>query len=251
VAELGGGVGFVTGAASGIGRATALAAAKAGASGLVLADLNAAGLEETAALIGDGAEVITATVDLVDEDAVAAAVGLASGLGQLTFAVNAAGIVHPPAPVAETELALWKRVLDVNLTGTMLAMKHELSALGDGGAVVNVVASIGAVAAIPGLGAYAASKAGVAMLTKVAALEHGSAGIRVNAVAPGGTDTPMNASVDEGTRAAMAQMHALGRFAAAEEIAAAAVWLASSEASFVTGAVLPVDGGFATAIAGS
>jgi NAD(P)-dependent dehydrogenase (short-subunit alcohol dehydrogenase family) len=251
VAELRGGVGFVTGAASGIGRATALAAAKAGASGLVIADLNADGLDETATLIDDGTRVVTAPVDLVDEDAMAAAVGLASGLGQLTFAINAAGIVAAPVPVAETELAGWQRIIDVNLTGTMISMKHELAALGDGGALVNVVASIGAVAAIPGLGAYAASKAGVAMLTKVAALEQGSAGIRVNAVAPGGTDTPMNAYLDDETKAAMAQMHALGRFAAAEEVAAAAVWLASSEASFVTGAVLPVDGGFATAIAGS
>jgi NAD(P)-dependent dehydrogenase (short-subunit alcohol dehydrogenase family) len=257
VADLDGRVGFVTGAASGIARAVACAAARAGAAGLVLVDRDAEGLDETASLIGDGTSVITETLDLVDESAVSAAVKRCEELGQLSFAMNVAGIADSQTPVVDTELSVWRRVIDVNLTAAFICMKHELAAMGsaEGGAIVNVASGLGAYVAGPNLCAYVSSKAGLAMLTKVAALEQGATGIRVNGIAPGVVATPLIADWldDMGSegRDQLRSRHMLNRFGDPDEIAAGAIWLVSDDASFVTGTVLPVDGGFATLVAGS
>ena len=239
-------VGIITGAASGIGLATARAAARLGAR-LAIADLAADGLEEVAAsLRGQGAEVVAVAGDLTQEEHLEKLAAAADDLGPLDFAINVAGIGYG-GPVAELDLEGWRRAIDINLTGCFLSMKHELRAfarLGRPGSIVNVSSSVGASIAIPGAGPYAAAKAGVVMLSKCAALEVGAAGVRVNVVAPGGTETPFVADQDPEMRAGLIARHPLGRFGSADEIAEAAIWLASDAASFVTGTVLSVDGGF-------
>jgi NAD(P)-dependent dehydrogenase (short-subunit alcohol dehydrogenase family) len=249
---LAGRTGIVTGAASGIGRGVAIAAAAAGASALVLADRDEAGLASTAANLEHLLSVSSAPCDLTDEAEVAAMVGEARKLGRLDFAINVAGISGPNAPVRSIAAEEWRRVIEVNLTGAFLTLKHELRLfheVGRGGAIVVVVGSIGAFVAVAGQGAYAASKAGLTMLTRVAALEAADIGVRVNAIAPGGTRTPMTRGIDSEVTTALEARHPLGRFAEPAEIAAAATWLVSDAASFVAGATLAVDGGFATGAA--
>jgi len=191
--------------------------------------------------------VVAVAGDLTNERHHEQLAAAAEGLGPLDFAVNVAGM-GVRGTVAELALDDWRRTIDVNLTGCFLSMKHELRAFarsGRPGSIVNVASSSGVNVSVPGGSAYAASKAAVAMLTKCAALEVGASGVRVNAVAPGGTETPMTAGQDPQLRAALVARHPLGRFAQPEEIVEAVIWLASDAASFVTGTVLTVDGGYA------
>jgi NAD(P)-dependent dehydrogenase (short-subunit alcohol dehydrogenase family) len=230
----------------------AAATARAGASALVLADRDETGLTATADRITQPVSTVNCRCDLTQEGEVATMLARVREFGRLDFAINVAGISGPTAPVSAIAVEEWRRVLDVNLTASFLCLKHELglfSELATGGAIVNVISSIGAFVAVPGLAAYAAAKAGLAMLTRVAALESAEMGVRVNAIAPGGTHTPMTIQMDPATKAALERRHPLGRFADPSEIAAAAVWLVSDAASFVAGAVLAVDGGFAAATA--
>jgi len=245
--DLAGRVGIVTGAASGIGLATARAAVALGAR-LAIADVAAEGLERTARELADaGADVVAVAGDLTDERHHEELAAAAAGLGPLDFAVNVAGM-GVRGTVAELDLDGWQRTLDVNLTGCFLSMKHELRAFassGRPGSIVNVSSSSGVNITAPGGSAYAASKAGAAMLTKCAALEVAASGVRVNTVAPGGTETPMTAGQDPELRAGLIARHPLGRFAQPDEIVEAIIWLVSDAASFVTGTVMTVDGGYA------
>ena len=241
-ADLSGRVALITGAASGIGRASALAFASAGVS-VALVDIDAGGLADTAAAArkaGSPAEVLVA--DVTDLRAVTAAVGRAVQVfGRLDAAHNNAGVPGPYVPLDEYSEEDFLRVLQVDLAGVWRCMRAEIRQMRiqGSGAIVNTSSMLGA-AAMPDNGAYTAAKHGVHGLTRAAALELGGAGIRVNAVAPGVTRTGMTSAVSD----ALLGTVPLGRIAEPEEIAAAAVWLCSPEASYITGSVLVADGGW-------
>jgi NAD(P)-dependent dehydrogenase (short-subunit alcohol dehydrogenase family) len=240
---------LLTGTSSGIGRAIAVAFAAAGAR-VVLASRTRAGDEETARLVREaGGEALVISTDISQVDDVRRAVAAAvDAYGGLDCAVNNAARVGPPATTATQAEAEWEATIATNLTGTWLCLKYELQqmlAQGRGGAIVNV-ASAGGLVAAPGMPAYSASKAGVIGLTRTAAVENAAAGVRVNALCPGPVETPMTLAMAElgGPSAAdMAQFIPARRVAQPEEIAAAAVFLCSSGASFITGVALAADGG--------
>ncbi len=237
-------VALVTGGASGIGRATALRMAEEGARVLV-ADRDGAGAERTAAAIvqaGGAARGIAA--DVTDEAEAAAMVQAAiKSFGALHCAFNNAGVAPAEAqPLAEIPAQEWARVLDVNLTGVFLCMKHEIAAMTGGGAIVNTSSIAGRIA-LPRAGAYVAAKHGVIGLTKAAALDHAKDGVRVNAICPGYVETPLASRGIERRREAILARMPLGRIGMVEEIAEMVVWLCSDRASFVTGEAIAVDGG--------
>ena len=240
-------VAFVTGAGGGIGRATALAFAASGSSVVVL-DLDGGAAEETVALARAGGGAATAVAGDVTRSAdLARAVAVAvEEHGGLDFAVNNAGItLHRKLLAAEIDEAEWRRVLDVNLTGVFLGMRHEIPAMlaGGGGAIVNVSSVAGLVGSSAADAAYSASKHGVIGLTKTAALDYATRGIRVNAVCPGPVNTTMVAAAGH-MGDFFKTASPMERIAEPAEIAAAALWLCSAAASFVTGAAVPVDGGY-------
>jgi len=239
---------LVTGGGSGLGRASAIAFARAGAT-VTVADVDADGGKETAALVfeeaGGDAEFVRA--DVTDPDDVAAMVDKAvSRWGRLDCAVNNAGTTGPGAPTADYTLEDWNRTVGLNLTGVFLCLRYEIPAmLEHGGAIVNMASGAGLVG-FPGLPAYVASKHGVVGLTRAAALEYAPQGVRVNAICPGSTRTPMLESFmggDEKVERMMTRSVPLGRLGRPEEIAEAVVWLCSDAASFVVGHALAVDGG--------
>lgn len=241
-ADLSGRAALITGAASGIGRASALAFASAGAS-VALLDIDSGGLADTAAAVraaGARAEVLVA--DVRDLRAVTGAVGCAvEAFGRLDAALNNAGVPGPYVPLDEYSEEDFMRILQVDLAGVWRCMRAEIRymrARGTG-AIVNTSSMLGA-AAMPDNGAYVAAKHGVHGLTRAAAVELGGMGIRVNAIAPGVTRTGMTSAASDD----LLRTVPLGRIAEPEEIATAAVWLCSPEASYITGSVLVADGGW-------
>jgi len=239
---------LVTGAGTGIGRATAQRLAAEGAR-VVAGDLDASeGLATVAAIAEAGGEASFQACDVSDEAQVASLVGLArERYGGLDGAVNNAGVNGPMGPVDGLSLEDWRRTLDVNLTGVFLGLKYELPLLRErgSGAIVNVASGAGVIAT-PNLAAYCASKHGVLGLTKTAAVENAAAGIRVNAVCPGSTDTPMlRASMSISPEVEKMILRSLpgGRLGRPDEIAEAIRWLLSDAASFVSGESMLVDGG--------
>jgi NAD(P)-dependent dehydrogenase (short-subunit alcohol dehydrogenase family) len=241
-ADLTGRAALITGAASGIGRASALAFAAAGAS-VALVDVDADGLAGTAAAaqaLGAAAEVIQA--DVTDLAAVTAAVARAVQVfGRLDAAHNNAGVPGPYVPLDEYTEEDFLRVLQVDLVGVWRCMRAEIGHMRarGGGTIVNTSSMLGS-AAMPDNSAYVAAKHGVHGLTRAAALELGGTGVRVNAIAAGVTRTGMTSAVS----GELLRSVPLGRIAEPEEIAAAAVWLCSPEASYITGSVLAADGGW-------
>lgn len=241
-------VAFVTGAASGIGRATAIAFAQAGAD-VSLIDISGKGLDETTSAIeAVGGRSLAIQCDVTKGEDVKSALEKTVGtFGRLDAAFNNAGIEQPMRPLCELSEELWDRLISINLRSVFLCMKHEIAIMVNqgGGAIVNTSSGAG-VTAIQGQAAYCASKFGVTSVSKVVALEYAAKNIRVNAVCPGITDTPMIARVSGGTeegRAAMIAEEPIGRMGRPEEIASAVLWLCSEEAGFVTGHALVVDGG--------
>jgi NAD(P)-dependent dehydrogenase (short-subunit alcohol dehydrogenase family) len=163
--------------------------------------------------------------------------------GRLDYVLNNAGIEGTPfVNTADYSLDVWHQVIAVNLTGVFLAMKYEIAHMQRGGSIVNVSSVAGMIGGVGGAG-YHASKHGVIGLTRTAAIEYASAGIRVNVICPAVIETPMADRFFKGKEEIIAKAHPLGRAGTPQEIADAVLWLCSDQASFVTGIVLPVDGG--------
>jgi NAD(P)-dependent dehydrogenase (short-subunit alcohol dehydrogenase family) len=237
---------LVTGGGAGIGRATAKAFAAEGAT-VVVAGRNEEPLAQTVKEIDGAASLVVADVSRA-EDVERLVRTVVERHGRLDIAINSAGILTGRGPVAEIDPAEWAQVLDVNLTGVFLSMKYEIAQMraAGGGVIVNLSSVIGPHVRRPGAGAYAASKAGVSALTKTAAKEYISAGIRINAVSPASSDTSMSflPGEDEAGRAArMKTLLPIGRLGALDEITGTILWLASPEAGFAVGLDLVVDGG--------
>jgi len=230
---------LVLGANGGIGAAIARALGEAGAR-LVLAARDADGLHRVQSEV-DSEEVRVVPTDITDEESVRALVEQASADG-MDIAVNNAGLSHEPSPLGELDIDVADSVLEVTLRGTLVAMHHELAALPDGGSIVNIASTAG-VAGAPGMAAYAAAKHGVVGLTRTAAVDYAGRGVRVNAVAPGSTDSGGVAAQPGEVKQGIGRSAPLGRLGRPEEVAAAVAWLASPASAYTTGTVLTVDGG--------
>ena len=240
----------ITGGASGIGRATAFAFAREGAK-VVIGDIDAHGAEETVELIKSaGGEAISVRVDVTKSDDVRQMIATTvDRLGGLDYAFNNAGFVGSTAGVVDTTEEDWRHAIATNLTSVWLCMKYEIPEMlkRGRGAIVNNGSVNGLVGSPAAVGSVA-SKHGVSGLTKAAALEYATRGIRVNAVAPGLVRTPlaqrMVESFPAGAEQAMLSVVPQGRWCESEEIAEVVVFLCSDAASHVTGLVMPIDGGW-------
>ena len=247
--EFQGKVALVTGGTSGIGRAAAIAYAREGAK-VIVAGRRAAEGEETVQLVrAQGGEALFVPTDVAQEAQVKNLIGRTlEQFGRLDFAFNNAGVDQQPTPLLEQTVETYDQVMDINVKGVWLSMRHEIPAMlkTGGGAIVNTSSALGVIA-FPGVEVYAASKHAVIGLTKSAAVEFGKQGIRINAVLPAAIETDMyRRFVGENaeSKAAMTAMHPIGRIGTSEEIADAVIWLCSSKSSFVIGHSLLVDGGF-------
>ncbi len=243
---------LVTGAGSGLGRAIARAFAAEGAN-VVVAGRTEAPLKETAALIeAAGGTALAVTADVSRSADLAALVAAAvDRFGSVDVAVNNAGVLRAGQPVAELPEEDWRTMLDINVTGVLLALQAEVKQMRTqpaGGAIVNIGSTLGAHTSAPGTAAYGATKAAVSALSRAAAVEHIRDGVRINTVSPGAADTSMSLrpGEKEADRAArMKEQTPLGRVSTTEEVAAAVLYLASDESGSVVGADLLVDGGAA------
>lgn len=241
---------LVTGGSNGIGRGIAQAFAREGAT-VVVAARGEEPLAETVKLIEDARGRVDGVVADVtrSEDLARLMDTVEARHGRLDIAVNNAG-TFTAAPAADIDEATWSAVLDVNLTGVWLSMKHEIAHMrrNGGGGIVNIASAIGAHVTFPGTGAYAASKAAVSALTRAAAQDYIAHGIRINAVSPGPAETPMSLRPGESSADRADRLKTelpIGRVGRVEEVAAAVLWLASPDAGFVVGHDLVVDGGAA------
>jgi NAD(P)-dependent dehydrogenase (short-subunit alcohol dehydrogenase family) len=238
-------VALIAGASRGIGAATAEAFAAAGAS-VVLAARDLAALESVAARItGNGGQAIAVRADVTDTDSVRSLVDRAiATYGRLDAAFNNATDGPKPAPLAEIDPGEFDRGIATNIRGTFLGMKFQIPAMlaGDGGAIVNMASGAG-LNGTANLAAYVAGKSGIIGLTKVAALDYADQGVRVNVIAPGPILTyHLEAAGPEAQRLAGLSTP-MRRIGTVTEVAQTVLWLCSRQSSFITGAVIPVDGG--------
>ena len=240
-------VALVTGAASGIGAAVAAELARDGAK-VIIADRDLAGATAVAETIRQaGGEASVFEIDVADPVAVEAMVGFAEKTyGALHLAVNNAGIGGQSAAAGDYPIDGWKQVIDINLNSVFFCMRFEIAAMlrAGGGAIVNMASILGSVG-FARSSAYVAAKHGVLGLTKAAALEYATQGIRITAVGPGFIDTPLlSKHLDEPTLKFIAGLHPVGRLGKAEEVSALTCFLLSDQASFITGSYHLVDGGY-------
>lgn len=251
--SLEGRVAIVTGAGMGMGEATAKLIAARGAK-VVVADINeAAGRQTVEAIIATGGTAHFVRCDVSDEASVDAMVAeTVATYGRLDCAVNNAAITPDLLPIAEADMAVWDRVISVDLRGVMLCMKYQIRqimAQGSKGSIVNI-SSVSGVRPQPNNSAYVAAKHGVIGLTKTGSLEYAPHGIRVNAVLPGAIDTPMlRGALEENnfTEEEFAPVLSLfGRFGKPEEVAEASAWLCSDASSYITGHSLALEAGYLT-----
>jgi NAD(P)-dependent dehydrogenase (short-subunit alcohol dehydrogenase family) len=244
---LDGKVAVITGAGSGMGRASARVFVREGAR-VVAADISGAE-KDTASGIGEG--VLPVHCDVSQEAKVEAMIRAAiEEYGRLDAVLNVAGIADA-AKVADVTMEQFDRTLDVDLRGVLLGMKHGIRAMreaGNGGAIINW-SSVGGLNAAPFTSVYSAAKAGVIAVTKAAAIEYGRRGIRVNAICPGFIHTEIMGAGGDEVNPGITRKAALGRGGQPDEVAEVAAFLASDRASFVTGAIIPVDGGWSAKLA--
>ncbi|HEX2554722.1 MAG TPA: glucose 1-dehydrogenase [Microvirga sp.] len=239
-------VAFITGAASGIGRATAVAFAAEGAR-LAILDRTAEALREIEAAVKvAGGEVLAIACDVSKPKEVEAAVAQAvETFGRIDCAFNNAGVENKAAPLHEIDLEEWDRILNINLRGTFLCMKHEIAQMvrQGGGVVVNTSSGAG-IRGVAGGASYAASKHGMIGMTASAALDYAKQNIRVSCVLPGNIATPMMDRFTGGEIQKAIDLEPVGRLGKPEEIAEAVLWMCSDLGGFVTGASIVVDGGW-------
>jgi NAD(P)-dependent dehydrogenase (short-subunit alcohol dehydrogenase family) len=245
-------VAIITGSSSGIGRAAALLFAKEGAKVVVSArrkpDLDAL-VSEIRAVGGKA----TAYAGAVQDEATAEALAKIAmdEYGRLDVAFNNAGVLGEAGPSAGVSLDGWNEALAINLTGAFLSAKHQIPVMlrSGAGSIIFTSTFVGHTASFPGVAAYAASKSGLIGLTQTLAAEFGPQGIRVNALLPGAVDTPMYQTMNATDEAKnfITGLHALKRVSAPEELAKAALFLASDASSFQTGTAMLVDGGLSIA----
>jgi len=239
-------VAIVTGGVSGIGKATVLKFVEEGARVAILDTSRAGGIDIAEQIRSKGGDVVYVWCDMESEDSIKQAVEtVISTFGRLDYAYNNAGIGGEFARVEDYPTSDWDKVMSINLRGVFLCMKYEIPhILKQGkGAIVNCASLLSTVAS-ENDSAYVASKFGVLGLTKNAALEYASTGLRINAVSPGFTRTPMVDKGDEEKLKRIAALHPIGRLAEPKEIAEAVIWLCSGKSSFAIGLNLLVDGGY-------
>lgn len=249
-------VALITGGSSGLGEATALRFAREGAKVVIAARRLEQSRRVVERIIEKGGQAHFIRTDVSCSDDIENMIEGALGkYGRLDYAVNNAGIAGPRfTPIAEVTVAHWDKLMDVNLKGVFLCMKHEITAMlaRGGGAIVNVASIYGLKPSDMGHTPYATSKFGVVGLTMSAAADYGQKSIRINAIAPGFTKTemvdPEQPGAVERLEVLVGRHSSMKRLGKAEETANAIVWLCSDEAAFVNGAVLPVDGGSATGL---
>lgn len=242
-------VAFITGAGSGMGKAQSILFAKEGAK-VVAADINYDGVQAVVEEIkNDGGEALAVKTDVSNAESIETAVKKAiDSYGQIDILSNTAGILDDYAPTLETSEELWDRIMNINLKGTYRvtnAVLPQMVERGEG-AIINI-ASIAAFVAGGGGAAYTAAKHGIAGYTKQLSFDYGPKGIKANAIAPGAVETGMTKEMfAEGKAEVMDSVNSVpaGRYGMPEEIATAALFLASEDSSFVHGAILPVDGGW-------
>jgi NAD(P)-dependent dehydrogenase (short-subunit alcohol dehydrogenase family) len=247
-------VALITGGASGIGKATALKLAGQGITVVISGRREEAGaqaVKEIAAAATNGAQVRFIRNDVTNEDDVKAMIAqIVAEFGRLDMAVNNAGISNETASIDHSDSGKFAAMVDTNILGLYYCMKHEIAQMltQGNGSIVNL-ASIAGLNGIPWTGAYAATKHAVAGLTKSAALDHAAQGVRINGVAPGAVKTDIIAAQLDGNdpnynEEIISAMHPMNRLGKPEEIANGISWLLSDEASFVTGHIIAIDGGF-------
>lgn len=239
-------VAIVTGASSGIGRSAALMYAREGAA-VVVSDVNKEGGQETVdMIIKAGGKAVFEYADVANaKDCENLANSAIKHFGRLDYACNNAGIGGEQNLTADYSLEGWKQVIDINLNGVFYCMKYQIPLMlkSGGGSIVNMSSILGQVS-FPGAPAYVAAKHALQGLTKNAAVEYGTQGIRVNAIGPAFIKTPLLNALDEATMDMLVQLHPIGRMGEPEEVAELVIWLSSDKASFVTGSYYAVDGGY-------